>query len=293
MRAMGARVALVGAWFGGVVFLVLAVVAAGFAAWEPPADRLASPGNVTAFGTLALTDPDGGFHENDVAGGSGSCAGSGAFSDIRVGAELTIRAGGEVLGTGRLNGGVIYGPPDTCNFSWAIVNVPSGQRRYTLSMAGRGTVDVGAERLVAEIPLVISAPLGRLGVVEPSAAPPGFPELGGLSTGLAGTLAVADPSGGLTLGSFCQGSGRNADVTPSTRLTLAGTGPATETTSLSGGTAADADTCLFVWVFPNQIGGQTISIPGHGSVSIVDLTTPVALGLDPSGALTTCSTLRC
>jgi hypothetical protein len=284
---MGARVALVGAWFGGVVFLVLAVVAAGLLAWQPPADRLASSGRVTAFGTLALTDPDGGFVENEVVGGAGSCTGSGAFSDIRVGAELTIRAAGALPRTGRLNGGVIYGPADTCNFSWAVVDVPTGRGHYTLSMAGRGTVEVDEEQLAVQLPLAISAPLGRLTLVGPRVPPQGFPEPGGMSFVLAGTLAVADPTGGLTTGAVCQGSGRNADVTRATKLMLTGAGSSDETT-LSGGLAVEADTCMFVWLFANQVAGHTISVPGHGSVSIVDLRTPVRLGLDASGVLRAC-----
>lgn len=103
-----------------------------------------SPTVMTVFGELVLVDRNGGFTYNKA------CTGSGQYSDIHSGTTVTVSAGGRVLVTGRVNGGVgLQG--DLCTFSWAVVEVPRGHGRYAIAIPDRGEIQVDEEELIDAI----------------------------------------------------------------------------------------------------------------------------------------------
>jgi hypothetical protein len=93
------------------------------------ATTAAQPATFTINGGLALHEP--------IVPRSGTCGGTGGFSDIRGGTGITVwNASGTIVGAGTLDLGTVAGV--TCVFTWHVDNVPAGQGPYQYEIAHRG-----------------------------------------------------------------------------------------------------------------------------------------------------------
>ena len=286
---------LVGAWLAGGLVFVLAVAAAGLLA-RPHADiGHDSPLGITAFGTLFLSDPEADY--DPVSGSPGrACVGQGSFADLKPGAPVAIRAGGRVVATGSLNGGIAY--DGICHFSWAATGVPTGLVSYQVVMDGRGSVDVDEEALAVEVPLQVEAPLGQLTLRSVDAGLPfPFPAGSGLPSFVAGALILPFPDGQVSTFAACTGTGVNADVVPGAELVLRRDGTPIGSVKLGPGVALRPTLCVFNWIMmlsgPPAPGEFTVGLAGHGAVPVElgsagGLPVAVQLVLDGSGQLRRC-----
>jgi len=121
--------------FAATVTLGIWFVTRTWPVTDPQPGASARP-TVTAFGTLDLYDATVDWD------GNMPCQGSGRYADVQAGAEVVISSPtGEVLATGRLNGGVGVG--GGCGFSWAVVRYRSGTAdirfRWLAALSARST----------------------------------------------------------------------------------------------------------------------------------------------------------
>ena len=88
-------------------------------------------------GSLALRDPDG-FE-------IGACAGSGGYSDIAAGTQVTVKNGdGTIIATGELEAG--DGGGATCTFPFTVESVPDSEF-YSIEVGHRGALNYSKAEL--------------------------------------------------------------------------------------------------------------------------------------------------
>lgn len=122
-------------WLAPAIAVVatLAVVAGGYVLWQ-----VLFSGSFDAEGTVALKSNT----SITAAALSKECEGTGGFSDLREGAQVTVTdAAGSVVAIGALQAGAspLVG---TCVFPFTIKDVPGGSGFYGVQVGGeqRGTV---------------------------------------------------------------------------------------------------------------------------------------------------------
>ncbi len=90
----------------------------------------------------AITIPSSGARDDSAVG---SCTGAGGYSDIREGAAVTVRDGsGDVIATGRLEGGVVEGSLCIHVFQ---VDVPRADF-YSFEVSNRGELTYSYQDMV-------------------------------------------------------------------------------------------------------------------------------------------------
>ena len=122
------------AWISlGVVIFVAIVAAAGFIA-VTSSGALAAHHTIT--GDFVLVESDLSFPSIKATGTS--CEGTGGYSDISAGAQVTLRDGdGKTLGTTFLLSGT--GTVSSCDFTFTIENVPEVPF-YSVEISHRGQI---------------------------------------------------------------------------------------------------------------------------------------------------------
>jgi hypothetical protein len=122
---------------GVVAVIVLLVTGEGNGSEETAKDDVTAPETEDATfdvrGEITLIDSD---NENY----SGSCYGGGGYDDMAGGAQVVIRDSmSKTIGAGQLADGVKIDSV-TCEFSFAIEDVPSGNAPYSIEVSHRGEV---------------------------------------------------------------------------------------------------------------------------------------------------------
>lgn len=126
----------------GVIGLVVGAGAVG-AVWGlsggSPAPKPTAAATFVLTGTLTLAKAS--------PGATGSCEGTGGYSDITPGAAVTVYdASGAVVGSGSLGNGSSMGSGGfgACEFGLSVQGVPEGSKFYQVEISHRGKLTVSA-----------------------------------------------------------------------------------------------------------------------------------------------------
>lgn len=131
---------------GGVIFAAIVAAAAfvslgsGLLSSAPPRHEVAG-----TFSLMVVSAP---WKAGDA------CFGSGGYSDIRSGTNVTLRDGdGKIVGTTTLGLGTAHTVPDlaatlTCDFAFALESVPEVPF-YSIEVSHRGTLTYGLDQMKA------------------------------------------------------------------------------------------------------------------------------------------------
>jgi hypothetical protein len=138
-----------------VVAVVIAAACAGprIVPADPPATHRLVPATPRPLPTRdrhtltgSVTLPRGAFA---TTGGANECTGSGGYSDISVGADVSVRdVSGVIIANTRLSPGRLDDRSRTCTFTLT-VTVPD-TRQYQLEVSGRSLATYSREELSAE-----------------------------------------------------------------------------------------------------------------------------------------------
>jgi hypothetical protein len=116
---------------GAAAVCLLPLVACG----PTPTPRPISPAPAyTMTGTFTL-GPSSSF-----IGGTDFCRGTGAYDDIKAGAEVTVKnESGKIIGTSRLTDQPIRVPEDKCVLEFEVTSLPAADS-YSIAVGRRGAI---------------------------------------------------------------------------------------------------------------------------------------------------------
>jgi hypothetical protein len=137
---------------GGVALLVtltvFAVGGGGFVAYR----MMSHTATFTAQGQILLRDTD--PLTEGISRTSGSCSGTGGYSDITEGTSVIVRdADGKTVAAGELGTGIIGGDPSNgnlvaCTFMFMIRGIPDGSKFYSFEVSHRGQVTMSHDQAI-------------------------------------------------------------------------------------------------------------------------------------------------
>lgn len=117
-----------------VIVMALAGCGKGDAPAAPP-----TPASMNITGTLTLRTTSIGTGSADLPTDGSPCYGTGGYSDIADGAQVTVTdAAGKVVGLGKLSAGAYQ--TDSCVFPFTVSGVVSGSQFYGIEVTHRGAV---------------------------------------------------------------------------------------------------------------------------------------------------------
>ncbi|HEY9251559.1 MAG TPA: hypothetical protein VIP06_02790 [Nocardioides sp.] len=108
----------------------------------------------------SLVVPAGGEINKGRNGVGNSCDTDGGYSDIRRGAQVTVRDGdGKVLALGELGWGSVYAvqadKATQCRFEFTVAKVPDSKEFYSVEVSHRGEVRFDRDKLNAPLTLML------------------------------------------------------------------------------------------------------------------------------------------
>jgi hypothetical protein len=130
----------------------------------PTTSAAATPAPIRIFGTLTV-DADVTTSEDAVGG---SCFPSDGYSDIRLGAQVTVTDdSGKVVALGSLQAGKVselwgedtpslFGFASKCEFDFTVDQVPAGHPFYSIEVAHRGQVRFTPAQLDSNVALTLA-----------------------------------------------------------------------------------------------------------------------------------------
>lgn len=132
---------------GAVLLLVLAGV--GLVLWFSRGE-LAAAGTLTIRGTVTVP------LTSDIQPIDTQCDGSGGYSDMRAGAQVTVTdSASKTIALGQLDPGRVDGSTghQLCVFTFAVAGVPSGANFYGIEVSHRGRVQYAEADLTKPLKL--------------------------------------------------------------------------------------------------------------------------------------------